>query len=112
MSYTFWNILEKHKIEIPEIQRDYAQGRINKRIDAIRKGFVKDLLTAISFDNSINLDFVFGKSVSRANHAEFDKNKRSLEQMLTVLRKFSADSGVEFNSSVSQKPIKTNGETI
>ena len=40
------DILEQ-KIEIPIIQRDYAQGRINKQVDKIRHDFLDALFTAI-----------------------------------------------------------------
>jgi hypothetical protein len=53
MLCTFWNICKESKIEIPEIQRDYAQGRKNNRVDAIRKLFVSDLLNAIKTDGNI-----------------------------------------------------------
>ena len=84
MAETFWNITKGSKIEIPEIQRDYAQGRLNGRVNTIRKGFVSDLLDAVSTGNPLNLDFIFGQSVDRINQANFNKNKQSLEQMLQV----------------------------
>ena len=38
---TFWNLLKDNKIEIPIIQRDYAQGRIGK--EYLRKTFLESL---------------------------------------------------------------------
>ena len=60
--YTFWQLLDKHSIEIPIIQRDYAQGRVeesrirDKFLDAIHNQLTKD-------DNALpmNLDFVYGR---------------------------------------------------
>lgn len=113
MVRTFWNICKESKIEIPEIQRDYAQGRKNNRVDAIRKSFVSDLLNVIKTDgNILNLDFVFGQSVDRINQANFNKNKQSLEQMLQVLKEFSKDTGVVFESKVYSKPTKTSDDKI
>ena len=34
---TFWSFIQKNKIEIPIIQRDYAQGRLGK--EYLRQGF-------------------------------------------------------------------------
>lgn len=105
MAETFWKILDKSKIEIPEIQRDYAQGRINTRVNTIRKSFVSDLLDAANKGKSLNLDFVFGQSVDRTNQANFNQAKQSLEEMLKVLKKYSKDTGVDFESKVAPKPV-------
>lgn len=103
MEKTFWTII-KDKIEIPEIQRDYAQGRINERVDTIRENIVSDLLDVLQSGKRLNLDFVFGQSVDRTNQANFNKSKQSLEQMLQVLKQYSEDTGVDFESKVAAKP--------
>lgn len=36
---SFWNLIKRHKIVIPIIQRDYAQGRESE--GALRKRFLK-----------------------------------------------------------------------
>ena len=96
MAETFWSISKESKIEIPEIQRDYAQGRCNGRVNTIRKGFVSDLLDSVSLGKTLNLDFIFGQSVDRTNQANFNKNKQNLEQMLQVLKKYSKETGVNY----------------
>jgi len=48
------------KIEIPIIQRDYAQGRINNEAERIRQRFLDALFLAITKDKPITLDFVYG----------------------------------------------------
>lgn len=47
------------KIEIPIIQRDYAQGRIDADTERVRSRFLKSLHDAITGD-AITLDFVYG----------------------------------------------------
>lgn len=49
-------------IEIPIIQRDYAQGRKTKEVNRIRDSFVKAIYESLIGDenNSIKLDFVYG----------------------------------------------------
>lgn len=37
---TFWELLDEKKIEIPVIQRDYAQGRDKDNVNDIRKNFL------------------------------------------------------------------------
>jgi hypothetical protein len=48
-------------IEIPLIQRDYAQGRPGAQIEEIRVSFLEVLLDAIAGGEPVGLDFVYGK---------------------------------------------------
>jgi len=47
-------------IEIPRIQRDYAQGRLKDDVNRIRDRFLNALLKAITGNNDIILDFIYG----------------------------------------------------
>lgn len=67
---TFSNIFDKelneenviNKIEVPIIQRDYAQGRTSKAVSRIRNGFINAIHTALTGteEDAIKLDFVYG----------------------------------------------------
>lgn len=70
---TIWNILNnniadlsiKRGIEIPMIQRDYAQGRDNNKAEEIRKVFLNNLVSAIDgvikdVRQPLELDFIYG----------------------------------------------------
>ncbi|CAH0529890.1 DUF262 domain-containing protein [Vibrio hippocampi] len=58
---TFWQLLDKYQIEIPIIQRDYAQGRNDSKAKQIREGFVKSLHSVVTdTNNSQDLDFIYG----------------------------------------------------
>ena len=57
---TFWNFLKNYEIEIPIIQRDYAQGRIGK--ESLRKNFLNDLREALDKKEEMKLDFVYGST--------------------------------------------------
>ena len=48
-------------IEIPIIQRDYAQGRDTPAVEVIRREFLDVLVQAISGGKPVNLDFVYGE---------------------------------------------------
>ena len=48
------------KIEIPIIQRDYAQGRMNEEVKRIRDRFLDALFLSIANKSHITLDFVYG----------------------------------------------------
>lgn len=57
--YTFWNLLNQFtKVEIPIIQRDYAQGRPSEA--KIRGKFINHLAEALKHRNPVELDFVYG----------------------------------------------------
>lgn len=47
-------------IEIPLIQRDYAQGRTDDRVTEIRARFLAVLYDALASDANVGLDFVYG----------------------------------------------------
>jgi len=61
-SMSFWELITGiDRIEIPIIQRDYAQGRDSEKTNKIRQTFLKSLINAITKDNgSLELDFVYG----------------------------------------------------
>lgn len=59
MSYTLKYLLETYKVMIPQIQRDYAQGRESEV--ELRKGFVNKIKqTLLEDENKLNLDFIYG----------------------------------------------------
>ena len=56
---TFWGYLQKYKISIPIIQRDYAQGRIGKEF--LRQKFFGSIKYALDNPQTpLVLDFVYG----------------------------------------------------
>lgn len=57
---TFLELIKKHKIEIPIIQRDYAQGREGK--EELRNNFLNSLLVAVK-GTPLELDFVYGSII-------------------------------------------------
>ncbi len=56
--YSFYELLEKYKVKIPIIQRDYAQGR--KKNTVICENFLRTLKDSIIAGKTINLDFIYG----------------------------------------------------
>ena len=59
---TFINIFQGdvRRIVIPNIQRDYAQGRDTAEIRRVRTRFLDALYKAVTTDKKIKLDFVYG----------------------------------------------------
>lgn len=63
MSTSFRNLFhqgEVERIEIPIIQRDYAQGRESGGVPRIRKAFLKVLYEALVGGKAVGLDFIYG----------------------------------------------------
>ena len=59
MKFTIKELLEKYQVIVPQLQRDYAQGRASE-LD-LRKSFVVKIKKALQNDTkSLNLDFVYG----------------------------------------------------
>lgn len=59
MAYTLKYLLETYKVMIPQIQRDYAQGRESEF--ELRKGFVSKIKQTLSKnEENLNLDFIYG----------------------------------------------------
>ena len=52
------------RIEIPIIQRDYAQGRDSDAVARIRANFLDVLHDAVTTGTRISLDFVYGDVIS------------------------------------------------
>lgn len=59
--WTLWELLEKRRVEIPLIQRDYAQGRTDSKTSEIRRGFVTSIAEALNAGKSLDFDFVYGQ---------------------------------------------------
>ena len=55
---SFWNLIKNYDIEIPIIQRDYAQGRLGK--EYLRKNFLSNIKATLDNNKILKLDFVYG----------------------------------------------------
>lgn len=57
----FADLIQKGRIRIPQIQRDYAQGRQHKEVNEIRDHFVRTLMLVVCGKKSgSQLDFIYG----------------------------------------------------
>ncbi|MCQ2340016.1 MAG: DUF262 domain-containing protein [Paludibacteraceae bacterium] len=60
--YTFKSLFsEINKIEIPIIQRDYAQGRKDEKVERVREPFLDTIFDALKNQKTLTLDFVYGE---------------------------------------------------
>lgn len=63
-------------INIPIIQRDYAQGRKNNDVNRIRSRFLDALYKALTTDSPITLDFVYGEVDEKGMLTPLDGQQR------------------------------------
>lgn len=56
---SFWELINDYKINIPIIQRDYAQGR-EEEFDK-RERFLNTLYSCLKNNSSLDLDFIYGR---------------------------------------------------
>jgi len=61
---TFLELVDDYQVEIPIIQRDYAQGRLDKR--ELRANFLEALKDALLQKKQIRLDFIYGSFVNNS----------------------------------------------
>lgn len=71
----FKNIAEKYKIQIPIIQRDYAQGRTDRKASQIREGFLNSIYEVLENNNGLHLDFIYG-SIKKDKFIPLDGQQR------------------------------------
>lgn len=64
------------KIEIPIIQRDYAQGRNTPEANRIRKRFLTSLYNALAENKQLKLDFVYGDIDEKKTLVPLDGQQR------------------------------------
>jgi hypothetical protein len=74
MNYTFKELQKQYRIIIPQIQRDYAQGREDKDNENKIKShdFILKIINVLTTDNpALNLDFVYGytKKINKEHEA-------------------------------------------
>ena len=100
-AFTFMDIISHHKIEIPVIQRDYAQGRKSSRINPIRKKFIRDLIDALKGGSkSIHLDFVYGRIDGKNQKLIFAKNKEAIENILLAVKGYADQCNIDFDPKI------------
>lgn len=74
--YSFWELITEYSIEIPIIQRDYAQGRDSDKILEIRNSFLDKLYEALTGNQHLDLDFVYGNLQDNKTFVPLDGQQR------------------------------------
>ncbi|NIZ47728.1 DUF262 domain-containing protein (plasmid) [Entomospira nematocerorum] len=82
---TLLSLLDTYYLEIPIIQRDYAQGRADKQVTAIRKVLLADIHQALRESTYLDLNFVYGKVKEQTGHQPLIFIPIDGQQRLTTL---------------------------
>ena len=83
---TFRQLLEEENtIIIPKVQRDYAYGRKEKKVEEVLDGMLTEILEAVRDDKSNILDFVYGSPYVHKNKASAGFIPLDGQQRLTTL---------------------------
>lgn len=107
---SFYNLIEKNIIEIPIIQREYAQGRQIQKIKDIRQDFVEDLISHIKENKKLHLGFVYGRT-DGDNKKLIQKNREVIENILGSVKSYANQFQFELNTSLKSPENKENSET-
>lgn len=95
--YDLKSLLEKYRVVIPLIQRDYAQGRTDIRTTEVRRKLLIDINSALINKETVPLDlnFIYGKS-SNGNFIPLDGQQRLTTLFLVYLYAFRGSDEFKF----------------
>jgi len=101
-NYTFWELIDEHRIEIPIIQRDFAMGRENIRAIDIRQNFIKNIKEVLLDEEALpmHLNFVYGKIKGLSNIEQTKKNKELVSNMIDAVKSYSKNLDLNINVEI------------
>ena len=104
----FYSLIRDHVIEVPIIQREYAQGRISPRVTTIRHRFVKDLVNCVRNNEAIHLGFIYGKIEGKDKQRRKKLNREAVSSILQAVKVYADTLELQIDPSVKE----SNGELI
>lgn len=108
---TFYEIISDYIIEVPIIQREYAQGRTTDKVKSIRKRFVTDLVKAITNDEEIHLGFVYGKIIGKENLTRKILNKEAVTSILDAVKFYANNLEFKITATIEETDNEENNES-
>ena len=106
---SFYDLIEKNIIEVPIIQREYAQGRQIPKIKDIRQDFVEDLITHIKENKKLHLGFVYGRTDGDTKRIQ-QKNREVIENILGSVKSYANQFDFELKTVLKSPESKENSE--
>jgi hypothetical protein len=102
-NYSFWKLINKHRINIPIIQRDYAQGRKTPVNSERRRDFVQTIVAALTTSKKpLHLNFIYGKIHGLKDQQKLTQNKNAIETMLKAVGGYSKSLNLSFNYTINE----------
>lgn len=109
--YSFLDLVNEFKIQIPILQRDYVQGRNTESVKEIRENFVEDLVEHVSVetDKILPLDFIYGYADEEFGKYDREISKNNIESLLDTIKNYSLKENFKLSYNISdQKDIVKN----
>ncbi|WP_432220932.1 GmrSD restriction endonuclease domain-containing protein [Flavobacterium sp. TMP13] len=104
--YTFFKLINQFIIEIPIIQRDYAQGRELPNVTYIREKFITDLVQTVSKNEDMHLGFVYGKLEGKDKSRNMQLHKEAVEKLLYTVEQYANQFQINVNSTIDSQNIE------
>jgi len=112
VKYTFHQLLANHIIEIPIIQRDYAQGRVSDSVNYIRERFVKSLVHHIVHKEDLHLGFVYGKIEGKERQREARLHQDSVKTLLHTVTQYAQQFNIAIDTKINVSEIESSNSLI
>jgi len=109
---SFYDIISNYIIEIPIIQREYAQGRTTDKVISIRKRFVDDLINSIKTNEKLHLGFVYGKIEGKENIARKKLNKEAISSILNAVKFYAENLEIKINAEIENSHTTDSDNTV
>jgi len=106
--YNFFDLIKEFVIEVPIIQRDYAQGRLLPNVTYIRERFVTDLVKHLIDSKPMHLGFVYGKIEGRDKRKKMELHKKAVQTLLGSVKQYANQFQIEVETSISSAKIEQN----
>lgn len=109
---SFHKIISKHIIEIPIIQREYAQGRLTDKVKEIRERFVPNLVDAIKTNKKLHLGFIYGKIEGKENLTRKKINKDAVTSILEAVKFYANNLELKIDTAIEDLSNSENKNAV
>lgn len=103
--YKFYELIQEFIIEVPIIQRDFAQGREIPNVTYIREKFVSDLVARIVNSAPLHLGFVYGKIEGKDKIKKMLLHKKAVETLLGTVKQYANQFQIDVKTDVTAEEI-------
>lgn len=109
---SFFEIISNNIIEIPIIQREYAQGRLTDKVKEIRERIVRDLVSSVETNEELHLGFIYGKIEGKENLIRKKINKDAVSSILEAVRFYANNLDLKIDTTIEDLSNSDNQNAI